>query len=125
MDEPIPIPAAGLPGNSLNHPLELEPMWRFPDLTPQVEYLFVVMGQAIKALPKELGCLRNHDRAREAIRGVVDIPDQRLGSLLHWLGEGGGRLSITQRKPFAELSDEEIAGVQQVYAEAFAEEPPA
>ena len=107
---------------TLNNPRELEGMWRFPDLTPQVEYLFAVMAQAIEALPKELGYLRHYDRAREEIRGIVDIPDQRLGSLLHWLGEGGGRLSINKRKQFAELTDDEIANVQQAYAEAFANE---
>ena len=106
---------------TLTNPSEVEPLWRFPDLTRQVEYLMTVMARAIEALPKELGYLRRYDRARAEVRGVVDLPDQRLNSLMKWLDVGGGKLSNNKRKQFAELTDEEIAGVEQAYAEGFAE----
>jgi hypothetical protein len=51
---------------------------------------------------------------------VVDLPDQRLNSLIKWLDAGGGKLSKNKRKQFAELTDEEIAGTEQAYAEGFA-----
>ena len=105
---------------TLTNPAEVEPLWRFPDLTRQVEYLMTVMARAIEALPKELGYLRRYDRARAEIRGVVDLPDQRLNSLMKWLEAGGGKLSHNKRKQFAELTDEEIAGVEQAYADGFA-----
>jgi hypothetical protein len=79
------------------------------------------MARAIEALPKELGYLRRYDRARAEVRGVVDLPDQRLNSLMKWLDAGGGKLSDNKRKQFAELTDEEIAGVEQAYTEGFAE----
>ena len=97
-------------------------MWRFPDLTRQVEYLMAVMSRAIEALPQELGYLRRYDRARAEIRGVVDLPDQRLNALLQWLDATGGKLSNNKRKQFAELTDEEIAGVERAYADGFAAE---
>ena len=105
---------------TLTNPAEVEPLWRFPDLTRQVEYLMTVMSRAIEALPKELGYLRRYDRARAEIRGVVDLPDQRLNSLMKWLEVGGGKLSHNKRKQFAELTDEEIAGVEQAYTDGFA-----
>ena len=105
---------------TLTNPAEVEPLWRFPDLTRQVEYLMSVMSRAIDALPKELDYLRRYDRARDEIRGVVDLPDQQLNSLIKWLDAGGGKLSKNKRKQFAELTDEEIAGTEQAYAEGFA-----
>jgi hypothetical protein len=107
---------------TLTNPGEVEPLWRFPDLTRQVEYLMAVMSRAIEALPQELGYLRRYDRARAEIRGVVDLPDQRLSSLLQWLDAAGGKLSKNKRKQFAELTDEEIAGVERAYADGFAAE---
>jgi hypothetical protein len=107
---------------TLTNPAEVEPLWRFPDLTRQVEYLMTVMSRAIEALPKELGYLRHYDRARAEVRGVVDLPDQRLNSLMKWLDDGGGKLSNNKRKQFAELTDVEIADVERAYADGFAED---
>jgi len=107
---------------TLTNPAEVEPLWRFPDLTRQVEYLMTVMSRAIEALPKELGYLRRYDRARAEVRGVVDLPDQRLNSLMKWLDDGGGKLSNNKRKQFAELTDVEIADVERAYADGFAED---
>ena len=107
---------------TLTNPGEVEPLWRFPDLTRQVEYLMTVMSRAIAVLPKELDYLRRYDRARAEIRGVVDLPDQRLNALLQWLDATGGKLSNNKRKQFAELTDEEIAGVERAYADGFAAE---
>jgi hypothetical protein len=107
----------------LTNPAEVEPLWRFPDLTRQVHYLMTVMSRAIDALPKELGYLRHYDRARAEIRGVVDLPDQRLNSLMKWLDVGGGKLSHNKRKQFAELTDEEIAALEQAYADGFTPSP--
>jgi Fic/DOC family len=108
---------------TLTNPAEVEPLWRFPDLTRQVEYLMTVMSRAIEALPKELDYLRRYDRARAEVRGVVDLPDQRLNSLMKWLDDAGGKLSNNKRKQFAELTDEEIADVEQAYADSFTEDP--
>ena len=104
----------------LNNAAEVEPSWRYPDMTAQVEYLHAVMERTIEKLPEELRHLRSYDRAREEIRGIVDMPDQKLSSLLHWLDAGGGRLSKNKRKQLPELTNSEIAQVQGAYADAFA-----
>jgi len=107
---------------TLKNPAEVESLWRFPDLTRQVEFFMGVMSRAIEALPNQLGDLRRYDQARAAIRSVVDLPDQRLNFMMKWLDGNGGKLSNNKRKQFAELSDEEIAGVEQAYAAGFADE---
>ena len=110
-------------GLTINNAAEVEPSWRYPDLTTQVEYLHAVMERTIEKLPEELAYLRNYDRAREEIRGIVDMPDQRLSSLLRWLDAARGRLSNNKRKQFPELTDAEIERVQAAYADAFAPNP--
>lgn len=105
---------------TLTNASELDPAWRYPDFTRQVEYLHSVIDRTIEELPGELDFLRRYDRAREDIRGIVDIPNQRLSSLLRWLDDGGGRLSQNKRKQFSELTDDEVRRVQAAYADAFA-----
>lgn len=105
---------------ALNNAADVEPLWRYPDFTAQVEYLHAVMESTIRKLPEELGYLRNYDRAREEIRGIVDMPDQRLSSLLRWLDVGGGRLSRNKRNQFPELTNSEIERAQAAYTDAFA-----
>jgi hypothetical protein len=39
---------------------------------------------------------------------------------MKWLDAGDGKLSHNKRKQFAELTDEEIADVEQAYADGFA-----
>ncbi|MDI1249624.1 MAG: hypothetical protein PSV13_12235 [Lacunisphaera sp.] len=51
---------------------------------------------------------------------MVDLPDQRLNSLMKWLDVGGGKLSNNKRKLFAELTDDEITRVEEAYADGFA-----
>jgi hypothetical protein len=102
--------------------MELAPSWRYPDLTRQVEYLAVVMGRAIEQLPKELRFLQRYDVAKGEIRAIVDMPDQRLKSLMSWLEANGGRLSNNKRKQFSELTDDEVQRIQTAYGDAFREE---
>jgi hypothetical protein len=84
----------------------LEFFWRYPDLTRQTEFLAI---------------LRNYDVAKADVLAIVDLPSQRLGSLMKWLDAGGGHLSNNKRKQFAELTDDEIARIESAYSEAFQE----
>ncbi|HTO04347.1 MAG TPA: Fic family protein, partial [Opitutus sp.] len=102
--------------------MELAPSWRYPDLTRQVEYLAVVMGRAVEQLPKELRFLQRYDVAKGEIRAIVDMPDQRLKSLMSWLEANGGRLSNNKRKQVSELTDDEVQRIHTAYGDAFREE---
>ena len=103
----------------VSNPGEVEGVYRYPDLTPHVEYLATVLQQAIADLPREVEYLDRFDRAFTAARMVVDMPDVRLRRLLGHIEEGGGVLSQNKRKQFDELTDAEVTGIVTAYNEAF------
>jgi hypothetical protein len=99
---------------------QLETYYRFPDLTPQVEYLFATIAQTIRTeLPAELEFLRKFDLAHTAICQIVDMPDKKLRLLLNLLRQNKGRLSKNKRADFSELSDREVEAIEAAFTEAF------
>lgn len=105
---------------TITNPTAVEGYYRFPDLTPQVEYLSRTVATTIREdFAGELRFLKGFDEAREAARGVVDMPDRRLDLLLRLLHQNGGRLSKGKRDQFAELSDEELGRIEAGFAVAF------
>jgi len=107
-----------------NHDL-LAPYYQFPDLTRQVEYLFVTITKTIETeLPAELEFLRKFDLAYTAMRQVVDMPDKRLRLLINLLRQNNGKLSKNKRSDFAELSDQEVEAIESAFREAFQDETP-
>ena len=106
---------------TITNPDQVEGYYRFPDLTSQVEYLAETVAFSIREdFAEELRFLRGYDAARKSIQQVIDIPDRRLDLLLRLLYQNGGRLSQAKRELFAEVSNEEIARIEKVFAENFA-----
>lgn len=105
---------------TVRNPNEIEALYRYPDLTVQVEYFLTVLEDTVSyQLPNELDVLRGFDQARSGIQNIVDLPDRRLDQLLQFLHGNQGRLSKAKRPQFQELTDEEVAAIEQVFAEAF------
>jgi hypothetical protein len=100
---------------------EAEGVWRYPDLTPHVEYVLELIETTVTHdLPEELQTLDQIDRAAVAIKQVVDLPAKKLNLLLAVLIGNRGRLSERKRSAnFVELTDPEIAEIERVFAEAF------
>jgi hypothetical protein len=97
---------------------QLEPFYCFPDLAFAVEYLAPVIQESVEQeLADELRYLESYDMVREAIRNIVDMPDQKLDRLLLFLNQNGGRLSKRKRDTFAEISDEELARMETAFQE--------
>ena len=94
--------------------------YRYPDLTPQVGYLFNAVEKTISIeLIGELLFIRNYDEARKAIRAVVDLPDRKLDQIIKFLHQDNGRLSKAKRGYFVEITDDEIRRIEEQYQEAF------
>jgi hypothetical protein len=105
---------------TVRNPDNIEPLYRFPDLTAQVEYFLAVLEDTVSyQLPNELDVLRGFDQARSGIRNIVDLPARRLDQLLQFLHTNNGRLSKAKRPQFQELTDKEIAEIEKAFAEAF------
>ncbi len=92
--------------------------YRFPDLTRQAETLADFVEQTVcKSVPQEIHFLLSYDRARTAVRDIVDMPDRLLDLLLRLMGQQGGRLSVRKReKHFAMLTDDEVARIEAAFA---------
>jgi hypothetical protein len=95
-------------------------VWRYPDLTPQVEFLAKIMERAIAMVPEELEFLSRYDRLVRAVKEIVELPDPRLNLLFSLIRANGGTLSNNKRKQsFTELTEQEIEGIESAYREIF------
>jgi hypothetical protein len=105
----------------IQNPQEAQGVWRYPDLTPHVEYILDLIAATVTTdLPDELQTLSRIDQLTQAIRGVVDLPDPKLSLLLALLLQNGGKLASRKRAAhFSELTDAEIAAIEKSYVAAF------
>jgi hypothetical protein len=111
---------------TVTNPKEAAWVWRYPDLTPQVEYLGRAMERAVQMVPEEVEFLARYDRLLQQAMEVVELPGARMSDLLACVHENGGRLSSNRRKQrFGELTEDEIARVEAAYQEIFGLPKPA
>lgn len=111
----------------LENSREAEGVWRYPDLTPHVEYVLELLETTVtRDLPEELQTLVQIDRAAAAIKEVVDLPETKLNLLLSLLAGNRGQLSTRKRSSaFSELTDVEVKDIERAFAEAFGQSGPA
>ena len=68
--------------------------WRFMDFTPHVQYMGDVIEKAIyQEMRDEAAYLRNHLRARNAVKAVVEMPDQQVDRVIRSIEQNNGVLS--------------------------------
>ncbi len=84
-------------------------MWRYPDLTPQVEYLGRAIDRAVRMVPEEPDFLVHYERSLRQAKEVVEMPNAGLADLLPNVHGYGGSLSENTRKQrFRVPTDDEI-----------------
>jgi hypothetical protein len=101
-------------------------LYRYPDLTVQIEALCGWFEAAVRTeLVEELHTLRAIDEAKELMRQIVELPDQRENLFLRLCMQNfeagrGYTLSKAKRASlFAELEDEEVARLEAAIRSAF------
>jgi len=101
-------------------------LYRYPDLTGQVEALCGWFESAVRTeLVEELHTLRAIDEAKELMRHIVELPDQRENLFLRLCMqsfEAGRGYTLSKAKRvslFADLTDEEVAKLETAVREAF------
>lgn len=100
------------------------PLYRFFDATHVAEYLYDRVVDTVRTdLREELGFPAVFDRAMEGVRAIVDMPDRRAALLIRLMLQNDGRLSNSKRGQFDELTDAEIAAMEQAVQRALAEPP--
>ena len=97
-------------------------LYRYFDATPLAEFLYSKVIETVrKDLKEELDYVAVYDAALEAIRDRIDMPDRRASLLARILIQGHGRLSKNKRADFAELTDAEVAALEEAVGETLAE----
>jgi hypothetical protein len=105
---------------------ETADLYKYPDLTAQVEALCGWFEAAVRTeLVEELHALRAIDSAKEAMRGIVELPDQRENLFIRLcmqnFAEGRGyTLSKAKRDGlFSDLTEDEVTALETAVRAAF------
>lgn len=94
-------------------------LYRFFDATPIVEYMVECVRDTIRRdLKEELGFMAVYDRAMNAVREIVDMPDRRASLLVRLIMQNGGRLSNSKRSQFSEVTDQELSTIESAITRA-------
>jgi Fic family protein len=89
-------------------------LYRYYDATAQAEYLYEAVAETIhKDLREEIEFLEVFDKAMNAAQKIVDMPNVRASLLVRLILQNHGTLSAKKRRQFAELSDEEVAKIEE------------
>ena len=97
--------------------------YRYVDCTTPTEILFSFVEETIEQeLPAEILFLQQYDTARKLMREVVDLPNRHADLFVRLCLQNQGTLSKGKRQlpEYANLSNDEIAGLEAALAEAFA-----
>jgi len=95
--------------------------YRYPDVTVQAEALFGFIERTIDTeLVEELDFLLSYDRAKAAMRTIVDMPDRQVDLFIRFCRQHGGRLSARKHaRLFRLLSDDEVHRMEQAVRSAY------
>ena len=98
--------------------------YRYFDATPQTEFLYRSVQRTIELdLPQEAEFLRRYDAFRNDLNLIVDMPDRLSDLLFRFIHQNAGTLTRRRRdREFAALADGEVARIEAIYREAFAED---
>lgn len=92
------------------------PLWRYPDLGAHVIFLSGIIHHTMTVLMREESrYLRSHGRARQAIKEIVEMPDQQADRVLRAIEQNQGRLSNVLAKEMPVLHQ---AGIWEALVEA-------
>lgn len=102
------------------------PAWRYPDLTAHVAYLAKVVDQTLShEMRDEARFLQANERARQAIKQVLEAPDSDLDVIIRSVRENGNRISNKLTKRYPLLADKPMLAerILEAIVEAFADAP--
>lgn len=102
------------------------PVWRYPNLGPHVVFMSNVIRRTItEQMREESRYLRSHIKARQAIKEVVEMPDQQADRLLRSIEQNEGKLSNVLAKEMPVLARPDIwAAIIEAVAQSVRGEEP-
>lgn len=102
-------------------------LYRFYDCTAEAEFLYECVQRTIEQdLPREIEYLKRHDEAMRGIMNAIEMPDNLAQQAILFITQNDGKFPKRRRdrERFSRLSDKEIATVEAIVADAFAEYTP-
>lgn len=85
---------------------QVYPLWRYLNLGPHVVYLSNIVKRTLTEQMREQSrYLRNHGRARQALKEIVEMPDQQADRILRSIEQNNGELSHALAKQIPILSE--------------------
>ncbi|HXK49631.1 MAG TPA: Fic family protein [Clostridiales bacterium] len=95
--------------------------YRFADMTVQTEYLYDFVVRTIEnELTEELDFLVNYDRAKIALKDIIDMPDRLIDLFIQLCLQNDGSISLNKRKKhFDFLTDDELSAMETAVGEIY------
>lgn len=95
---------------------DLHYLYRYPDLTEHVEFLYEMMESAITVdLLEEIFFILKFDSIKQAITDRFDLPNQKLDLMINMLLQGDGAISKSNQQLFSEwLSTEQFHDIESI-----------
>jgi len=100
---------------------DTEDLYRYFNCTPSCEFIYASVEKTIKeTLPEELKYLDSFDKAYGEINDFIEMPDNKIKSLITFILQNDGKLSKNKKEKYYEkLSQNEIEHIESIIAEYF------
>jgi len=100
---------------------ETKDLYRFFNVTQSCEFIYESVEKTIKeTLPEELLYLNSFDKAYEEINLMIEMPDNKIKSLITFILQNDGKLSKNKREKYYEkLTELEIERIEKIIDEYF------
>ncbi len=100
---------------------DTEDLYRFFNCTVSCEFIYESVEKTIKeTLPQELKYLNSFDKAFKDIHDFIEMPDNKIKSLITFILQNDGKLSKNkQEKYYDKLTKDEIENIEYMIEERF------
>jgi len=100
---------------------DTQDLYRFFDATSSCEFIYECVNKTIKkTLPEELKYLSSFDKAYEEINEIIEMPDNKIKSLISFILQNNYKLSKKKKeKYYEELRTEEINNIEKIIINNF------
>ncbi len=100
---------------------ETKDLYSFFDCTKSCEFIYHCVEKTIKeTLPDELRYLSAFDKAYDEINKVIEMPDNKIKTLITLIVQNDGRLSKNKRdKLYAQIQEQEVEEIEEIVKECF------
>ena len=107
--------------NNVHVTNETADLYRYGDMTRQVEFLFECVKNTVDTvLPEEVLYLERYDEIWNYVNNRFDMPQKSLSLLLNFLRQSNGQLSNRARtKEFSALTEAEVKEIESKYQAVF------